>query len=409
MGAKKRVVGLALLTALAIMGDSMLLIVLPIQWEEFGLTAVWQIGVIFSINRFIRLPINPLIGLFYKKFQLRTGLLIAIALAAISTFSYGMSQTFWFLVIMRAVWGIAWSLLRLGGYLTVIDVSTKATRGKYMGLYNGLWGLGGLVGMLGGGILADQTSIVFVTSLFAMFALFGFPMILAFVPSKPKEEVETTSPQSPTSKTFTPYIWRVLFTGFTLGFIVFGLFATTLSPLVERSYTEAWSLFGLSIGAATLAGIIQAIKWGTDPLIASYTGKRLDASTNQIKILVLTVIAGGILLLILGFLPMMSLLIVFIFVFQIILTMFLTATDTLATNAAAQTGNSIKVITAHTIVVDVGAAMGPFLSYLVIEFFNITAVYVISSIFMFGLAAMWYVFEKGLKVNRKQVGSTPSI
>ncbi len=409
MGAKKRVVGLALLTALAIMGDSMLLIVLPIQWEEFGLTAVWQIGVIFSINRFIRLPINPLIGLFYKKFQLRTGLLIAIALAAISTFSYGMSQTFWFLVIMRAVWGIAWSLLRLGGYLTVIDVSTKATRGKYMGLYNGLWGLGGLVGMLGGGILADQTSIVFVTSLFAMFALFGFPMILAFVPSKPKEEVETTSPQSSTSKTFTPYIWRVLFTGFTLGFFVFGLFATTLSPLVERSYTEAWSLFGLSIGAATLAGIIQAIKWGTDPLIASYTGKRLDASTNQIKILVLTVIAGGILLLILGFLPMMSLLIVFIFVFQIILTMFLTATDTLATNAAAQTGNSIKVITAHTIVVDVGAAMGPFLSYLVIEFFNITAVYVISSIFMFGLAAMWYVFEKGLKVNRKQVGSTPSI
>ncbi|CEI82279.1 hypothetical protein BN997_02139 [Oceanobacillus oncorhynchi] len=51
-----------------------------------------------------------------------------------------------------------------------------------MGLYNGLWGLGGLAGMLAGGFLADQLPISFVTTLFALAAVAVFPFIFKLVP-----------------------------------------------------------------------------------------------------------------------------------------------------------------------------------------------------------------------------------
>lgn len=59
-----------------------------------------------------------------------------------------------------------------------------------MGLYNGLWGLGGLVGMLAGGFLVDQLSIPFVTTLFALAAVVVFPFIVKLVPKNNKNVEE---------------------------------------------------------------------------------------------------------------------------------------------------------------------------------------------------------------------------
>ncbi|WP_317958275.1 MFS transporter [Oceanobacillus kimchii] len=104
---RSKVAWIAIITGVAVMGDAMLFIVLPLFWQDFGLTEIWQIGVLLSINRFIRLPLNPLVGFFYKHFQLRTGVFIALILAVITTLSYGIFEGFWMLVIMRALWGVA--------------------------------------------------------------------------------------------------------------------------------------------------------------------------------------------------------------------------------------------------------------------------------------------------------------
>ena len=45
-----KVIALALMTGVAVMGDAMLFIVLPLYWQEFGLHALWQIGLLLSIN-----------------------------------------------------------------------------------------------------------------------------------------------------------------------------------------------------------------------------------------------------------------------------------------------------------------------------------------------------------------------
>lgn len=48
----------------------MLYVALPIYWETAGLESIWQVGVLLSINRFIRLPFNPLISWMYKHISL---------------------------------------------------------------------------------------------------------------------------------------------------------------------------------------------------------------------------------------------------------------------------------------------------------------------------------------------------
>lgn len=50
------IVTIALVTAFCLLGDSMLYIALPIYWEEAGLDALWQVGILLAINRFVRLP-----------------------------------------------------------------------------------------------------------------------------------------------------------------------------------------------------------------------------------------------------------------------------------------------------------------------------------------------------------------
>ncbi|MFD2630203.1 MFS transporter [Oceanobacillus kapialis] len=390
--AKKKVVAVALITAVALLGDSMLLIVLPVYWQEFGLTSIWQIGLLLSINRFVRLPINPIVGMFYQRFQLRTGMFIALSIAIITTAGYGFTQEFWLLIVLRILWGIAWSLLRLGGFLTVIDVTTDKNRGSFVGLYNGLWGLGGLVGMLAGGLLVDQTSIAFVTSSFSIVGLVALPVVFYFVPISKNEEKEHVQGIKKKRAWLTPYVSLILLTGTTMGFIVFGLFASTLSTLIEGAYQNEWEIADLTIGAATLAGFVQAVRWAWDPFIAPRIGKILDGANKPSIVLLIPLFVGGVLFFILVNVHTIIALMISLVIFQFLSTMFVTTTDTLATSAAVQT-DKVKVMTAHTVVVDIGAAIGPLLAFTVIDLYGLTFVYYFSGVILVVVGIIWMFYS----------------
>lgn len=60
--ASRQVVVLSLITAACLIGDSMLYIVLPVHFAEAGLASLWEVGIILSVNRLVRLPLNPAVG-----------------------------------------------------------------------------------------------------------------------------------------------------------------------------------------------------------------------------------------------------------------------------------------------------------------------------------------------------------
>ena len=57
---------MAVVSAFCLTGDTMLYIALPLFWQECGLTALWQVGVLLAVNRLVRLPLNPLVRLLYR-------------------------------------------------------------------------------------------------------------------------------------------------------------------------------------------------------------------------------------------------------------------------------------------------------------------------------------------------------
>lgn len=101
------IVIIALVTAACLVGDSMLYVVLPTHWQDMGLSSLWQIGIILSVNRLIRLPLNPLVSYLYRKISARNGILIALSLAVITTAGYGIVNNFYIFILLRCLWGFA--------------------------------------------------------------------------------------------------------------------------------------------------------------------------------------------------------------------------------------------------------------------------------------------------------------
>ena len=137
---------MAVVSAFCLTGDTMLYIALPLFWQECGLTALWQVGVLLAVNRLVRLPLNPLVRLLYTRIDQRTGMALAVVLAASTTLLYGVARCFALWLLLRCLWGLAWTLLRLGSLFALMAASRKDNRGYLMGSYNGLVRLGSLLG-----------------------------------------------------------------------------------------------------------------------------------------------------------------------------------------------------------------------------------------------------------------------
>lgn len=396
---KKSIIIIALITAISIMGNEMLFIVLPIYWKFFGLTDIWQIGILLSANRLIRLPINAIVGWCYQKMSKRTGIFLAVLLAIISTFSYGFLKGFWLLLIMRILWGIAWSFLRLGGYLTVISSSTKKNRGELIGLYNGLWGLGALAGMLIGGVFTNIVGIQFITTSFALLGVCSLPFILRYVPAtKEATENPASKQDGKTVKRRKEFI-SIMCTGTIAAFVVFGIYTSTLSKVVESHFGIETTILNMTVAAVTISGVLQAIRMSVDPFVAPLVGKLSDQKFGRIPVLLFSLQIAIICLVLIPLQVSPFVFIPTVLVFQFIATILLTTSDALAADFSGES-SSVKTMTYYTLFVDAGAALGPLLGYLVIDFIGLLWLYWLTAILVFGLLLYWYVeYFKKPKAN----------
>lgn len=387
--AEKSVTVLALVTAICLFGDAMLYIVLPMHWESFGLTSLWEVGVLLSVNRLIRLPLNPIVGWLYNRIHKRSGILIAVSLTIVTTLSYGIFNGFWLLLVTRCLWGVAWAFLRLGGFLTILEVSTKENRGFLIGKYNGIWGLGGLVGMLAGGLLADIIGVDVVSFVFAFCALLCIPAVIHFIPENPtvNKGAQTNQRLFKDIKELKSII-PVMLTGMIIYMVFFGALMSTLSLMIQEMYAANLTIFGITIGVATLTGIIQATRWGWEPILAPKVGRISDGKTGRTPLLITALLLGAGLFFILTLDFPILVWIGVLLCLQLMWTVTVTLSDTLAADAAA-ISNKLALMTTYTVIVDVGAAIGPVLSFTIIEFYNVFVLYWITGGLLFVLGLYW--------------------
>lgn len=386
------VVAVSIVTAITLLADSMLYIALPIYYKEVGLQSLWEVGILLALNRFIRLPINPIVGKMYEKVHVRYGLLLAIILTIVATVGYSFASGFLMWIVLRCIWGIAWSILRLGGYFTVLSYSENGLLGKNLGIYNGISRLGSLVGMLVGGILVGIIGIKMVAIIFAFATILAIPIVLLAIP-RSKVEEEKTEEKSKGIPFLQQSIIKLLITGLILAFFIQGVFTASLSYVIGVHYGVEMELFGMVVGVTAFAGILQAIRWLWEPFLAAYFGKLSDGDRGRLPVFLfcLAICAIGFFLI-----PFSFPLVIWSFVIVIVMIAFTAITtvfDAIASDVANNT-NKIKVMTSYTIAIDMGAALGPFICFFVLDLpFGLYYIYAGGAVLFFSLFIVW-LFEK---------------
>ena len=364
MGKQQRpIIVIALITAACLLGDSMLYVVLPVHWQEMGLTSLWQIGIILAMNRIVRIPLNPLVSKLYQKISARSGMTLAVILAAGTTAAYGVVPSFAVFILLRCLWGLAWTFLRLGAYFTILDCSTDANRGRSMGRYNGLYRLGSLGGMLLGGVLADTVGVAATCSLFALCSLAALPFVYKFVPAAGRglvAEAATTEQDYKFGRHLD--VLKILIAGTFLALVFQGMLNSTLSYLIKQHYPEGLSLAGMVLGAASLGGVLQAVRWGWEPWLAPFSGKLTDGPRGRFPLLVVSALVGGLCFILVSRQLGLTLWILLVLVLQLTATALTTVADALAADVAVGSAK-VKIMTLYSLLIDVGAALGPVLAY----------------------------------------------
>ncbi len=387
------VVLLAAVTALCLVGDSMLYVALPVHWEEFGLTSLWQAGALLSVNRLVRLPLNPAVSRLYRRISARSGMLLAAALAAATTAGYGLAGSFAALIVLRALWGLAWTFLRLGAYFTVLTTADDSSQGRAMGMYNGLMRTGSLFGMLLGGVLADTWGTGLTCAFFASVSVLAVPLIWFAVPRNAKGMAEEAAAGEDGYSLFSHWkVLSVLLIGTAVAFVYQGMLISTLSYLVKIRIPAGLDLGWALVGAASLGGVLQAVRWSWEPFLAPFFGWLSDhPRAGRKKTFIISSLIGAALFAFLpadmGLLPWLLLLLLL----QVTATALTTAGDAVAADTAVRSGAKIKVITAYSVLTDVGAAAGPAAAFALNQYSSPWASCRLASLLLL-LAAAGYFF-----------------
>lgn len=102
----------SLTLSFASFGDAFLYPFLPQNAEVMQIPVVW-IGVLLSINRFIRIAFNGVVIKLFARYGVRTVTIAAAAMAILSTMGYGLGWGLLSLILFRMIWGMAYAILRI--------------------------------------------------------------------------------------------------------------------------------------------------------------------------------------------------------------------------------------------------------------------------------------------------------
>jgi MFS family permease len=302
----------------------------------------------------------------------------AAALALLTTATYGIGWGFWAFLLARIGWGIVWSGLRQGAYQAVWS-GDEAIRGRLTGLLWGIVRLGSALSVFVGGYLRDQfgypvavTVVACVTGLAFPTALFiGWPDVLP-----------------PKTRTRQPVLrgwWRafrapsarwLLGAGF-LHKALEGVLISTVSLFLVDKLGPNGPLLQASVGAATVAGALLAVRWASNlafgpaiGLLSDRLGQPRMAALLTCLLLAGVMGAAGMF----GLLSVLCLALVFLVSGGLYVTL-----SAAASHAALHTDRPHLFIGGYTTAADGGLALGPLLAYSLTDGVGLSSLYLLSS------------------------------
>jgi MFS family permease len=382
---------------LAIMGDSLMYTILPLAAPGLGIPLP-LVGVLLSANRLVRLLSNAGASHIFERMGPRVPFIGSVAIGSIATVLYGVAQGFALFLVARLLWGISWSGLRQGGY-QAIWTGEPSQKGRLTGLLWGLVRLGSAIGVLVGGVLYDRFGFHAAMLFVIVAAVIALPVALFFRWSAvhlppPKAQVKTQT-EAASSDGGWRSAWErpvqrwLVVAGFFQYLLSGVVVSTTAIFLAQRMGAEdEWVWFGITIGIATLTGMLHGVRWITDLSLGPAVGALSDriGQSSTAAMVVVALVSGLIGALWLP--PILAILCLFVV---------LLADGALhIVMSAAASGVAITTTRPHAFVgvftttTDAGSALGPLVAYSLVTAVGLPLVYGVLAVLLLGTVMQYW-------------------
>jgi MFS family permease len=372
---------------LCILGDSLMYAILPLAASSLGIPTA-MIGVLLSVNRFVRLGSNLWSSSLFERFGPRRPFVAASVLGVLSTVLYGLMGGFALLLPARLLWGVAWSGLRQGGYVAVWT-GNPAQKGRLTGYLWGLVRLGSALSVVVGGFLYDRYG--YFPTIWAIVALsaLSIPVAIAIRWPAPRAEGRPSAPDTrPTAQRVERGNWfraaadavhateaRWLVSATFFQYLLSGVVLSTTSIYLLQLFGGDPDLLLLGIGIAGITGILQASRWLTDLALGPAAGFVSDRYGQPTTILALGALELSALA---ATLVVPALVGVFCLLLALLSDgMLHTVMSAAATGTATRTERPHIFVGVYTTLSDFGSALGPLAAYTIGESIGLGTSYMV--------------------------------
>ncbi|MBC8242568.1 MAG: MFS transporter [Alphaproteobacteria bacterium] len=251
--------------SLALLGDSLIYVVLPVNAEAFGVSLFW-VGILLAANRVIRTFTYGFVAHFGQRVGLRNLCIIACITSVLSTVSYGVFQGWAPLLGGRLLWGLSYAALLLVtlGYAA----SDRAKTGTRVGSSRAVTQLGPVLALTGGAWLAGVVGPQDVFLVCGLLSLVALPMAF-MLPVR----LEGAAKPPASRPAMLPKPDRLDMLIFWIGVGADGIFVMTMTIMLARqtSLEVAMISGGALLAGRHIAGIVAAPLAG---IIADRVGVR---------------------------------------------------------------------------------------------------------------------------------------
>lgn len=300
--------------ALSLTGDTTMYAVLANQIDVVGISLA-VVGVLLGANRMIRIPGNLAAGALYDRSRRRPLFLAGLALGIVSTLSYGAVHGFWPLLLGRLLWGVAWSLISVGGYTMILDRSTASDRGRMTGLYQMAFMMGLAISPILGGALTDALGFRQAVRVCALVSGIGLVVALVALPeTRPQREADGGRvwgrPDWNRALDWVRGMGRLdrrilaaSYIYFVTLFVSSGVLMSTLGLYLERRWGTDISFGSAVVGVASLAGVMLGLRAFLGIVAGPVAGILSDRMGNRwpvVRVGILVAAGGFLILALLG-------------------------------------------------------------------------------------------------------------
>jgi MFS transporter, DHA1 family, multidrug resistance protein len=228
----------ALALSFAGFGDAFLYPFLPQYAEIMNIPVLW-IGILLSINRFIRIVFNPFVIKLFQWYGVRTITIIASVVAIFSTMGYGLEWGLLSLILFRILWGMSFAILRIS---TLAYAFEHEEIGLSLGIGKAVQDAGPMLAVWLGPMILGETSIA---DTFFILSLISIPSFIYAVSLPDLRYVPT---QNLNTAFRLPSLFNLL--TFASSFIVEGVLIIVIGLFLLRSNVllDNWTITSIAGG-----------------------------------------------------------------------------------------------------------------------------------------------------------------